>query len=154
MKILPSLSPYRSLGMEPLLLQMVSTGSASLWRLQHGLTSTAPPLSPDHQAYGRSDTASVKKALFEARHAFQDALADSLLAASAFVTDRSRQIKTLQDDANSHLSYLAEACGDAIDQGLISSRRIDSATALRQAASPDGDEAHSDDEDVESTPMG
>lgn len=131
MKILPSLTPFRSLGIEPSLLKTVSISSICLWRMKHGMDRKSCP-TPDasYQAYNLPSQASVKTALFDARHALKDALVDSMLASAEFVNARRQQLQALQDDAVAHRSFLSEACEEAINQGLVSQRRMPMASAL------------------------
>lgn len=130
MKILPSLDHFRSLGIEPNLLQLVSLSSISLWRMQHGMSSS-PPLPPTTYApFGLPDQKSVKQVLFDARHCLQESVIDSLLVSDAFVSTRMRQIKELHTDALSHFEQLQAACKNAIDKGLIPARRMSDAQEM------------------------
>ena len=153
MKILPSLMPFRSLGIEPALLQTASLSSICLWRMRHGMTNQPAGSTPDptEQLFGLTDSQSVKSTLFEIRHAMKEVRLDTLLAPCAFLNKRTQQMHELLSDTQVHLEYLANACKEAIEQGVIAP----TAHAMKLAsASAQNNDAGTDDDVGEPAPAG
>ena len=153
MKILPSLMPFRSLGIEPALLQTASLSSVCLWRMRHGLVNQPAGSTPDigEQLFGLGDSQAVKSTLFEIRHVMKEVRLDTLLAPSKFLDKRMQQMQELLDDAKAHKDYLAVACREAIEQGVITPNKH--ALGLAAVGIPVDDATH-DSDDAAPSPAG